>query len=725
MQIYCKHNDEDFPIVDNAMAWINGHSSYPTMKVGKDIFVVAGDLAHAEIRDLQVMAVAHGPSVNQVVMQGNGVHAIKDIHMTTGRVPLETLLVMASLSPTDGHESSVTPFMNIGADPVQPDIDLVVKTVPLPNDLFSRFREINAQALKHFLTIKDKLVSMPQQRINEYNMRQNVITQTFHKNLSDQGMKPHPEGIINGVFASSICNTMMDFLPNLDTIINTKIEAARASPVDTFGMVAALFKITGIAHTETVTADMANACLSNLAPLLSSDYSYASDMKPVIDSDKGDFIIQVVENPDGTTTTSTIRDKAGKNGIVDYQMSEDIMIPFSDIFYRNANATLSTLFSHLQPEHRMEYVKSYFKGDCEDSANFAKTQYEFMCRFCVRLCSKHHTLYSRYPQLKGPTVDAIKEKLHGVLRASPMLKQWTDDQIKNVIRQCGEFGEHIYNTKMKLVLMSAKAANVESSDIQSKSSEPRPIMGHCAAMLVRGYEDSPTHPGISSNAENRQSNYDRILTELTAPIRIESFMDRHEPGGSVSGAIINQVTAANPTEESKFYNLCTSLMAPTKATKAWVHVGKLDGVFWHIVSCIGDTIPVKGSTMGVPITTACDASDKTVQGVKINFTPEEIQETVTIAKYALPPIENMEGFFQGEISKPLETTLFAQDSIPISYVCSSYEGSAVQDWCCQNSTRYEVRVGSQIIAVQQMKKCAMDKLRTSIQNKNRVLVIRP
>ena len=30
LQIYCKHNDEDFAIIDNAMAWINGHSSYPT-----------------------------------------------------------------------------------------------------------------------------------------------------------------------------------------------------------------------------------------------------------------------------------------------------------------------------------------------------------------------------------------------------------------------------------------------------------------------------------------------------------------------------------------------------------------------------------------------------------------------------------------------------------------------------------------------------------------------
>ena len=34
-------------------------------------------------------------------------------------------------------------------------------------------------------------------------------------------------------------------------------------------------------------------------------------------------------------------------------------------------------------------------------------------------------------------------------------------------------------------------------------------------------------------------------------------------------------------------------------------------------------------------------------------------------------------------------------------------------------------MGSQIIAVQQMKKCAMDKLRSIIQNKNRVLVVNP
>ena len=394
---------------------------------------------HAEIRELQVMAVAHGPSVNQVVMQGNGVHAIKDIHMTTGRVPLDTLLRVSCLQANEGHESSVTPFMNIGADPVQPDIDLIVKTAPLPKDLAVRFRDMNGKALQHLLKIQHKLISMPQQRINEYNMRQNVITQTFHKNLSDQGIKAHPEGIINGVFASSICNTMMDFLPNLDAIINTKIEAARASPVDTFGMVAALFKITGIAHTESITADMANACLSNLAPLLSSDYTYASDMKPVIDSDKGDFVIQVVENADGTTSTSTIRENGGKNGIVDYQMSEDIMIPFSDIFYRSSNATLSTLFSHLQPEHRMEYVKSYFKGDCEDNTNFSKVSWGFMSRFCVRLSSKHHTLYTRYPHLKGPSVESVKQRLFDVLRASPMLKQWEDTEINNVIRQCGEF----------------------------------------------------------------------------------------------------------------------------------------------------------------------------------------------------------------------------------------------------------------------------------------------
>ena len=44
LQILCKQNDEDFPISDNAIASINGHSSYPAMKVCMDMFVLAGDL---------------------------------------------------------------------------------------------------------------------------------------------------------------------------------------------------------------------------------------------------------------------------------------------------------------------------------------------------------------------------------------------------------------------------------------------------------------------------------------------------------------------------------------------------------------------------------------------------------------------------------------------------------------------------------------------------------
>eukprot|EP00960_Hanusia_phi_P055140 762886-Hanusia_phi.AAC.1 len=366
-------------------------------------------------------------------------------------------------------------------------------------------------------------------------------------------------------------------------------------------------------------------------------------------------------------------------------------------------------------------------------------QFSFIRRLCVRLSSRCGIVYEERPDLQRFTPAAFAEAVYADLRNQKALKEWEDDEIRNVIRQCGELGEHIWDTRMRQVLMSAKAAKMDDA---GKSNESSPLMGHCAAMIVRGAASCMataakagiTAPQPSIQAEgspapaNTHSNYDRILAELTAPIRIESFINRKPPSDKLSAFVSRKLRGSGlkPAQtEAGFYNQCTLMMAPCDGVKPWVHVGELKGVFWHVVTSIGDTLVVKDGVVGVPITEACSAMDTSVQGIKVSFSKEEADETRMIARYALPPIDNRAGMFSGDISRPLARSLYGEDNIPITYIVPNANSEDVKEWIRQSpNTRYTVAIGEHVAAIHQMSKRSIEKLRESATQTKRFTVVR-
>ncbi|EKX33632.1 hypothetical protein GUITHDRAFT_147761 [Guillardia theta CCMP2712] len=699
LRIYCTYKEEKFSIIEHAMGWINGHASHPMAKIAPDTFVFAADLATAEIQHLQLMAITKGPSMNEVVSGDNGVHAVKDIHMTTNRVPLRAAI--------DGLQHNTrTPFMGIAFDPVQPDICVVVETIPLPKDLQKQYAGINAKALKRLSEMESKLIPMPQERINQYNCKQAQIAENFYGSIAQQGLKPHPEGILAGTFVSSICNTMMDMLTNLDPIIDEKISVTRASLIDVFGTAAALFKTTGLCPKDKITAAAANACLVNVGPLFSSNYTYASDMKPVINGDVDDMVMEIYEDKNGKFV-SKVHPVQKRQGVTGYKLSEDIMIPFSDVYLRQANATLSDLFSGVSADARKGYVNDYYKGDCEDCANFAKTQFELLRRLCWRLSGSADSFYDANPGFQRISAKDFRSQALEAICNHPLAKEWKREQVQDTLRQCAEFGDHIYDTKMKLVLMSAKAANVEQVQKQGAANQ---VMGHCAAMIVRGKDNTE---------------YGDILTELTAPIRIEvaNRPMQHQVGGNL-GADMDS-SQAELMQDCGLLNTCTNMMAPSKDVKPWLHVGKIDGVFWHVVACVGNVIPIGNSLLGVTVGKVCSASDNKMQGLQVSYDQDEIKEMREIARYALPPIENFEGFFNCPLSPPLTHSFYNQDCHPIVSVCDLQYEHELEGWIKQGgNSRYVVRFGNKAIAVHQMNQSAMKRFQASVAGKNRVIYIK-
>ena len=744
VRIVCERKGVEHDIIEHAMAWVGCRNSYSAVPLGKGLFVVSGDLAEAEVRDLQLMAVAPGPSPEQLARMGAPPNS-KDIHVGTGRVPLRAFLEASCGSAGSADENQPRgALMSIGYDPVQPDVELKVQAVPLPEGMRGRFREMNRAALRALSAMEDTLIPMGQDRIHRYNMRQNLISQRFSAELLQRGIKRHPEGVMTGSFVSSIGNTLVDLLTNMDVIMQEKIRLSRTTALDAFGITSSLFRMTGLSFHDRIDARAAADCLANVGGLFASDFTYASDVKPLLAEKTPRDLKPIIERQEGDGYVIEVyEDSEDQEKAPAYAMSEDIMVPFSDIYLRSARvgdafkgASIGasvkgdtpgeSLFNHLDKKRR-GYVEGLRRGDCEDLAHMAILQFSYMRRFCVRLSSKCGVIYDEHPDLERMEPAKFAGVVLQSLRAQPELKEWTDDELRGVLRQCGEFGEHIHDTSMRAVLMTAMAAKMSAT---GKPMNMHPA-GHCAAMIVRGKSSvgdaavTPGSPVVSSSAENDQSSYDRILTELTTAVRIESFAGRGEVVGQPSAYVSQKIQAAGgpptPLTEAAFYNQCTMLMAPSREMKPWMHIGKLDGIFWHVVSTIGDTILVKNSVAGVPISDAVSTSDSSLRGIKIDFTEEEKKETLLMARYALPPIESSTALIGKKLDRPLGRCLYGPDTIPISYVLAPNKAAEVASWVGQNmAQRYQVTLGGKIIAVHQMNKCAMKGLRESLMKKDRV-----
>ncbi|EKX33625.1 hypothetical protein GUITHDRAFT_147755 [Guillardia theta CCMP2712] len=759
LQIVCRRKGLEHNIIEHAIAWVSCRNSYSAVPMGGGVFLVSGDLATAELQHLQVMAVAAGPSVAKLVSIGAPPN-VKDIHMGTGRLPLRAVLEMAVGGEALEEGESSNGFMSVGFDPVQPDVEIVVRAVPLPGGLGGKFSAMNRTALGEYRRMEDKLIPMGQDRINRYNMQQNVVALNFCQEMERRGIKRHPEGVMSGLFVSSIGNTLVDVLTNMDVIMQEKIRISRTTALDAFGITALLFRMTGLSAHDRVDERVAADCLANVGGLFASDLTYASDVKPLLPEKRPQDLKPLLDRSDGEEEVVVVYEDSGmgsgmgsgssrvgssmkalgrdagadarKNDLETvpaYAMSEDIMVPFSDIFLRMSHAQ-ETLFNHLSDTERRGYLEGLRSGDCEDLSHMGILGFSYMRRFCVRLSSKCGVIYDEYPELERMTKEAFAEEVYRSIRAQEEVKDWTDDELRGVIRQCGEFGEHLHDTSMRAVLMTAKAAKMSATGKPMNM----PPAGHCAAMIVRGRSSveaaarSRPETSLTSGMENQQSSYDRILTEMTTAVRIESFVGREEVTGKPASYVSQKIRAngglPNPLSEATFYNKCTMFMAPTREMKPWMHIGKLDGIFWHVVSTIGDTMLLKHSTVGVPITEAVSSTDKELRGIKVDFTEAERQETLMMARYALPPIESNTALIGRKLDRPLPRCIYGPNTIPIGYIVEKRESPEIAAWVAQNpAQRYLVNLGSKTIAVHQMNKCAMKGLRETLMKQDRVNIV--
>ena len=496
VRIVCERKGVEHDIIEHAMAWVGCRNSYSAVPLGKGLFLVSGDLAEAEVRDLQLMAVAPGPSPEQLARMGAPPNS-KDIHVGTGRVPLRAFLEASCGSAGSADENQPRgALMSIGYDPVQPDVELKVQAVPLPEGMRGRFREMNRAALRALSAMEETLIPMGQDRIHRYNMRQNLISQRFSAELLQRGIKRHPEGVMTGSFVSSIGNTLVDLLTNMDVIMQEKIRLSRTTALDAFGITSSLFRMTGLSFHDRIDARAAADCLANVGGLFASDFTYASDVKPLLAEKTPRDLKPIIERQEGDGYVIEVyEDSEDQEKAPAYAMSEDIMVPFSDIYLRSARvgdafkgASIGasvkgdtpgeSLFNHLDKKRR-GYVEGLRRGDCEDLAHMAILQFSYMRRFCVRLSSKCGVIYDEHPDLERMEPAKFAGVVLQSLRAQPELKEWTDDELRGVLRQCGEFGEHIHGTSMRAVLMTAMAAKMSATGKPGDEHAPRgTLRGH-------------------------------------------------------------------------------------------------------------------------------------------------------------------------------------------------------------------------------------------------------
>lgn len=669
--------NQDKDMITKLFCWHNPHSSFYGKMIEPSVFAFECDCEMMELNHMQFMAMCEGPDIKDTVNILNYGVNIKDIHVTTGRIAVIDLL-----RATPGVRSE-------SFDSAQRNLRLVLETHPLPKDLQGKYASQNRQSVEYITAMAPKLHNLDQERVDALNDHEVQIADEANIMIAKNGMRYHKEGVLGGACLTIWNNTVDLSMVYLQNALNNKIERHFACPADGFGLVMTCLKICGVGIHETIDSKISDQFMRSFPCMISSAITYASDLK---------------KNPiDGS-----------------FEMSEDISTPMSDNVYEEKGYTTRMLLSKGMKVNgngmkgiQRTYHDSIFYDDCEGDASILKICFGMVQKLCNKV---------------GGMGEKELSSFAGDIKQFGIMKEWSLNDIRDGLAQCKQLSQHIKSSDIHLLLMSAKAPNVEKSEEQNADSEGNgemqivyDICGHCAAMTK--------HNGSFS------------LAEMTAPVYMVPFEESHDATDSaMPKAVVDMFKRCYSTAmqkrmklrgqgpgdieitEDMLYNTISNELSPAiPPSKTWMHMKNIDDVFWHVGGILGNKMLIAPDkeTIGIPIKDLIKPGmvDK-VQALNIKKTKEEEEEFNFITTYATPPILPYVKVFQSTVSPPLRNSVYQRDVTVIPIVYAAWQDNHVEKikaWVKQDpSNRYTCKIGKSVLGVLAIPRCNVESIKSMV-----------
>lgn len=678
VRAYVKQCGKEVAMVSKLFGWHNSHCSYMGKAVGggKGVFVFEADCNMLELQHFQFMAMCEGPDISSGMnVLAYGLN-IKDIHITTGRL---NLLDLIESKPGVGSESF---------DSAQPELKLCLETSELPEALRCRYRPWNEETIAYIRNQLPNLKILDQDRVDRLNEMMVTIANDSSRMITSKGLEYDKEGVLSGNCLTIWNNTVDLNMAFLQVALDNKINNHVACPADSFGLTMSCLKLCGVGIDEKITPGIADSFVRTFPCYISTAITYASDLK---------------KNPISNT----------------YEMSEDISTPLSDNVYEDkaySDAILRRIaiskglkvdgsgFSGM----KRSYHDSIFYDDCEGDASILKICFGMVQRFCgvasqVSKASDH-------------------EKLTKNIKSYSIMADWSAEEVQKGLVQCKQLHALIKDTSIQLLLMSAKAPNVQTSSMGEGGKQGEldyDICGHCAAMtkhnnnLYLAEMTAPVYilPITSSgddglNLENSKS-METIKKSYQNVVKMIDTMKHASASSSTATEV--QGVPTKVTEELLYAQLCNDCAPDIQRSRAWLHMQDLDGVFWHIGGILGDNILLNDNmkTLGVPVSELVKPDKvKSLKAIRINQSKEEMEEFNFVSTYATPPILPYIKIFEKKVSPPLPRSVYSTSTPTIPLVYASHmpkEIGKISAWVKEDpETRYTCTIGNKVLGVQIM-----------------------
>eukprot|EP00960_Hanusia_phi_P012316 359279-Hanusia_phi.AAC.5 len=605
VRAYVKEKNNNYNMVTKMFCWHSPLNSFKGTRLNDhdNIFVFEAECYGMQLQHMQFMAMCDGPDIADgmnVLMYGPN---IKDIHITTGRLPLLDLLEGRSSSMSTSLQKSNPVSKSESFDMSQPEVHLILETCKLPENYLRKYQSMNAMSLKYIKSIHNKLETLDQGRVDKLNEDMCSIAIAIHK----KGFKYHTEGILAGSNVTVWNNTVDLSYPFIQRALDNKIEKHFAHPADSFGLVMTCLKICGIGIHEKIDSNVAERFARTFPCYISTAITYSSDLK---------------KNAKSQT----------------FVQGEDIGDSMGDNVYDDKNYISLKSNQMNMKGLRRSYHDSIFFDDCEGDATILKICYGMAKKLCETVSKK-----SKSNSMQGIMND---------IKSASIMSDWSMEEVKSGLSQCAQLYEHIKNTNIDLLLMSAKAPNVETSTLSDGTEKQEityDICGHCAAMVKHNGQlylaemTAPVYllPSTSTPAgvDIPESDFNMIKKSYNKAIEITKKMSKS----------MNE----QKVDENIFYSQLRDDIGPTHVcTKTWMHMKKIDGQFWHIGGVLGDKMLVglDGQTLGVPVSDIINPENKgKINGVNVQCPDDKMREFDFISTCATPPILPCIKIFQQKI----------------------------------------------------------------------------
>lgn len=683
VRAYVKENGRPANMVTKTFCWHNPFTSFMGRRVSNtdNVFVFESNCNLIELQHLQFMAMCEGPDIKDGMnILSFGVN-IKDIHITTGRLDIIDVI------------ESKPGVMSESYDSAQPSVKLILETCELPEKYKTvQYQKMNSEASRYIQEILPKLKPLDQSRVDRLNDAMVAIASDSASMIQNNGFQYHKEGVLSGNCLTVWNNTVDLNMVFLHNALENKIKNHYPCPADSFGLVMSCLKICGVGINDAIDGNVAESFMRSFPCYISTAITYASDIK---------------KDPNSGS----------------YEMSEDISTPMSDNVYDDkAYCNQSIQRVVLSKKHglradgggfkglKRSYHDSVFYDDCEGDASILKICFGMVQKICQGAARM--------------TGACDHEKLATNIKNYSIMQDWSKEEIQKGLLQCKQLNNYIKDSSIELLLMSAKAPNVEKSNISDGKPEVGyDICGHCAAMTKHNgnlYLAEMTAPvymipntcysePIQSSASKETSLKKNLKISSSQLDRLKKSYDKMME----MKRLLKEKTTGNTdfeiTEESFYAQLCNDCAPNIVRSRVWLHMKKMDDVFWHIGGIMGDKMLISpdNKTVGVPVSDMIkENSLSKLKAININLSKEEKEEFDFISAYATPPILPYIKVFETKVAPPLKNSIYPSNmpTIPLVYSAQSIKDiKNMGSWVNEDTeSRFTCTIGNKLLGIQLM-----------------------